>query len=83
MTCAAEAFLSTLSDEQKSIVSLPLSQENAARWSNFPTPFGQRNGIRLDNPSETQLAAAEAVVKVALGSKGFDKAMEIRMADDG
>jgi Protein of unknown function (DUF3500) len=80
--CAAEAFLATLTEDQKAEVLLDLTQENAVRWSNFPTPFGERNGIRLSTLETTQQAAAEAVVKTAMGSEGYSKAMQIRMADD-
>ena len=80
--CAANAFLATLSDDQKTEVLLDLTQENAVRWSNFPTPFGERNGIRLSTLTAEQQAAAEAVVKTAMGDAGYYKAMQIRMADD-
>ena len=52
------------------------------RWSNFPTPFGERNGIRLSTLDTAQQTAAEAVVKTAMGEEGYTKAMQIRMADD-
>ena len=85
VVCSANAFLDTLSEDQKAEVLLPLTQENAVRWSNFPSPFGQRNGIQLGTLDEAQQAAAEAVVKVAMGTvenEGYSEAMQIRMADD-
>ena len=85
VVCAAEAFLATLSEEQQAEVLFDRTQENAVRWSNFPSPFGERNGIQLGTLDETQLAAALAVVKTALGTsedEGYDEAMQIRMADD-
>jgi hypothetical protein len=82
VVCAANVFLATLSDEQKTEVVLDLTQENAVRWSNFPTPFGERNGIRLSTLDTAQQTAAEAVVKTAMGEEGYNKAMQIRMADD-
>lgn len=85
VVCAADAFLATLSDEQQAEVLLDLTQENATRWSNLPTPFGKRNGIRLSTLNEEQLAAAQAVVYAAMGTAendGYSEAMQIRMADD-
>lgn len=85
VVCTANAFLGTLSAEQQAEVLLSLTQENAVRWSNFPSPFGERNGIQLGTLDETQLAAALAVLKVALGTlenEGYSETMQIRMADD-
>ena len=85
VVCAAEAFLGTLSEDQQTEVLLPLTQENAVRWSNFPSPFGERNGIQFSTLDDTQLNAALAVVKTSLGTlenEGYSEAMQIRMADD-
>ena len=85
VVCAAEAFLETLSEDQQAEVLLDLTQENAVRWSNFPSPFGERNGIKFNTLSDEQLAAAQAVVYVAMGTaenEGYSEAMQIRMADD-
>lgn len=82
VVCAANIFLATLSEAQKTEVLLELTQENAVRWSNFPTPVGERNGIRLSTLTAEQQTAAEAVVKTAMGEEGYNKAMRIRMADD-
>ena len=85
VVCAAEGFLELLTEAQRAEVLLPLTQENAVRWSNFPTPFGERNGVRFSTLNDEQLAAAQAVVYVATGTaenEGYREAMQIRMADD-
>jgi Protein of unknown function (DUF3500) len=85
VVCAAEAFLATLTDDQKTEVLLELTQENAVVWSNLPVTFVPRNGIELTTLDATQLEAAEALLKTALGTtenEGYDEAMQIRMADD-
>ena len=85
VVCAANAFLELLTEAQRAEVLLPLTQENAVRWSNFPTPFGERNGVRLSTLNGEQLAAALAVVYTATGTagnEGYREAMQIRMADD-
>ncbi|GGR23306.1 DUF3500 domain-containing protein [Deinococcus ruber] len=85
VVCTANAFLATLSAAQKAQVLLPASKANAVKWSNLPTTFVPRNGVRFSTLSAAQLTAAEAVVKAAMGStpnEGYDEAMKIRMADD-
>jgi Protein of unknown function (DUF3500) len=82
--CAANAFLSTLNDLQKSEVVLPITEENMARWSNLPCGADCHNGIDLSTLTNDQLSAALAVLKTAMGNstEGYDEVMQIRMADD-
>jgi hypothetical protein len=85
VVCAAEAFLATLTDEQKAEVLLDLTQENAVIWSNLPVTFVPRNGIYLGSLDATQLAAAEALIKTVTGTaanEGYSESMQLRMADD-
>ena len=85
VVCTAEAFLETLSDEQQAEVVLDLTQENATTWSNLPVNNVPRNGVELGSLDETQLEAAYAVVRAAMGSaesNGYGEAMKILMADD-
>ncbi|MCU7729277.1 DUF3500 domain-containing protein [Actinoplanes sp. KI2] len=82
---AANTFLATLSDEQKSEVLLDFTQANATAWSNLPCGGSCRPGIQFGTLSDTQLAAAKAVLKAAQGTgggTGFDQAMQILQADD-
>ena len=85
VVCTAEAFLETLSADQQAEVALDLTAENAAVWSNLPISFVPRNGIQLSTLDDTQLGAAYAVVKAAMGNaedNGYNEAMQILMADD-
>jgi hypothetical protein len=84
VVCAANAFLSTLNDSQKSEGVLPISEENMARWSNLPCGADCRNGIELSTLTNDQLSAALAVLKTAMGNstEGYNEVMQIRMADD-
>lgn len=82
---AAEAFLATLSDDQKAEVSLEFSAENATAWSNLPCGSSCRPGIGFGTLSEEQLAAATKVLKAATGTStgvGYDQVMKILLADD-
>jgi hypothetical protein len=82
---AANAFLATLTDDQKAAVLLDFSQANATNWSNLPEGIVTRVGIQLGTLSDEQLAAAKAVVKAAVGTgkgTGFDQVTQILKADD-
>ncbi|WP_420150167.1 DUF3500 domain-containing protein [Spirosoma sp.] len=85
VVCAANAFLATLTDAQKSDVVLTYDQTNAVKWSNLPCGSGCRNGLQLANLTDTQAKAALAVVAAATGTtanEGYDEVMQIRAADD-
>lgn len=82
---AANAFLNTLDADQQSATVLEFSQANATAWSNLPCAGTCRPGIDFGSLSEEQLAAAESVLKVALGSgkdTGYDHVMQTILADD-
>jgi hypothetical protein len=82
---AANAFLATLSDDQKAEVLLDFTEENATAWSNLPCAGTCRPGIELGSLSEEQLAAADAVLKAAAGTgkgTGFDQLQDIVAADE-
>ncbi|MFD7711683.1 DUF3500 domain-containing protein [Streptomyces sp. NPDC059786] len=82
---AANAFLATLSTDQKSKVLLGLTKANATAWSNLPCGSSCRVGIQFSTLSSTQLAAAKAVVQAATGTgsgTGYDQVSQILAADD-
>lgn len=87
---AANAFLATLSDSQKTVatstsststVLFSFTQANAIQWTNLP---GNRHGLRLNSSTltDTQLTAANALITAALSSAGKTEMDEIRAADD-
>ncbi|MFF1546627.1 DUF3500 domain-containing protein [Streptomyces sp. NPDC058291] len=82
---AANGFLNTLDSDQQASTVLDFSQANATAWSNLPCGSTCRPGIRFSSLSDEQLAAAENVLKVALGSgkgTGYDHVLETLKADD-
>lgn len=79
---AVNAFLQTLSDEQRRAVLIEFSPENAGRWSNFPAGVVPRNGIFFRDLNPEQLAAALQVARLTLSETGFARMQEIRAADD-
>ena len=87
---AANAFLATLSADQKTVatstssastVLFPYSLDNAIQWTNLP---GDRHGLRLNSTTLTsaQLLAANALIAQALGAAGIAGMNELRAADD-
>ncbi|MFI6626186.1 DUF3500 domain-containing protein [Streptomyces sp. NPDC050528] len=82
---AANAFLNTLDADQQAEVLLDFSQANATAWSNLPCGSSCRPGIQLGSLTDTQLAAAMKVVKLATGTgkgTGYDQITQIIKADD-
>ncbi|WP_406334729.1 DUF3500 domain-containing protein [Streptomyces sp. NBC_00203] len=82
---AANAFLNTLDADQQAEVLLDLTEENATAWSNLPCGSSCRPGIELGSLTDTQLAAAQQLLKVATGTgkgSGYDQITQIIKADD-
>ena len=80
---AADAFLATLSAEQRQKVTYAFDDATQrARWSNFPTGVVARGGISLKQMSAPQQAAAMKLLATVLSPMGLEKVNEIRQADD-
>ena len=80
---AANAFLATLDEKQRAKVLFAINDDKQrARWSNFPTGMVPRGGVSLRELSDTQRAAAMALVSLALSARGFEKVQQIMEADD-
>ncbi len=79
---AADAFLATLSEEQRAITQIELKPQLAIRWTNFPGGSNVRNGVFYRDLKPEQVEAALKVARVALGEQGFSRYQEVRAADD-
>ncbi|MFD8819059.1 DUF3500 domain-containing protein, partial [Streptomyces sp. NPDC059627] len=82
---AANAFLNTLTSDQQAATLLDFSQANATAWSNLPCGGTCRPGIQFSTLSDDQLAAAEALLKTALGTgkdTGYEHVLQTLKADD-
>ncbi len=79
---AAEAFLATLSEQQRAVAQIELTPKLAARWTNFPGGSNVRNGVFYRELKPNQIEAALKIAKVALGEEGFARYQEVRAADD-
>ena len=79
---AADAFLATLSDEQRATARIELKPSLAVRWTNFPGGSEVRNGVFYRDLKPEQVEAALKVARVALGEEGFSRYQGVRAADD-
>lgn len=72
-TAAAEAFLETLSEEQREAVLYDYDDETkTTSWSNFPVTFVERAGVNLADLTETQQAAAMEVLEALLSAESYE-----------
>lgn len=82
VVAAAQAFLATLSDDQRDTASYDF--EDAAKtngWSNFPTGFVERAGLSMADMDADQQAALLALMEAALSDQGYTRLEAIRTAD--
>ena len=80
MTDAANAFMASLSDEQKS-TALKSFDEVEEREKFIPVPF-PTTGLRFDALSEEQIQLAHGLLKSGLSAVGYEKASQIIELDD-
>lgn len=81
---AAEAFLATLSDEQREAVLYAYDDETkSTSWSNFPVTFVERAGLNLTTDlTEEQRQAALAVLEALLSDEAYATAVGIMGGDE-
>ncbi len=79
---AGEAFLATLTEEQRATAQIELTPQLAVRWTNFPGGSNVRNGVFFRDLKPEQVEAALKVARIALGEEGFSRYQEVRAADD-
>ncbi|MFJ3775356.1 DUF3500 domain-containing protein [Streptomyces sp. NPDC090075] len=82
---AANAFLNTLTSDEQSATLLDFTQANATAWSNLPCGSSCRVGVEFSSLTTDQIAAAEAVLKEALGTgkdTGYQHVLQTLAADD-
>lgn len=79
---ATEAFLATLSDEQRETVVYDYNDETkSTSWSNFPVTFVQRAGLNLHDLTEEQQEAAMAVLEALLNDESYATVVDIMTSD--
>jgi hypothetical protein len=79
---AAIAFYGSLTSSQQTTVQQTFSLDVARRWSNLPAAMSARNGLQWGTLTNTQKAAATALIKTALGDVGSSLQFGMQAADD-
>jgi hypothetical protein len=79
---AANAFLATLSDAERTKGTFPFNSNQRTGWSNLPSGIFQRNGLRFGDLKQGQRNAALALVAAALSRDGFQKVTNIMNGDE-
>ncbi len=80
---AAQAFLATLSDEQREAVLYDYDDETkTTSWSNFPVTFVERAGLNLADLTEEQQTAALAVLASLLSDEAYETVVGIMGGDE-
>ena len=82
VVAAANTFVATLSDEEKSRVTFGFTSSQRTGWSNLPSGIFPRNGLRLGDLTERQRTAALALVESALSRDGYKKVTDIMNGDE-
>ena len=79
---AANAFMATLSADQRSKVSFEFNSPQRTGWSNLPTGIFERKGLKLGDLTAAQRDAAMALMAAALSPSGYKKINEIMDGDE-
>ena len=68
---AAQAFLGTLTAEQRAVALLTLDDPARPNWSNLPAGALRRNGVRIGDLNDAQSAAMHHFLSTALSTEGY------------
>ena len=79
---AANQFLVTLTDTERSKCTFGFTSSQRTGWSNLPTGIFQRNGLRFGDMTSRQREAALALVAAALSREGYQKVTDIMNGDE-
>jgi len=83
VVCMSDAFKATLTASQLTSVQYDWSNKKAkTTWSNFPTSFVARNGLRFGAMSAESLLTAKALVATVLSAEGYSDFLGTMAADD-
>ena len=75
MTDAAQAFVASLSAEQRETTLLPFTEDNWERWHYIPKR--NRTGLRYDQMTAEQVGLADALLSASLAEVGYAKSKDI------
>jgi hypothetical protein len=79
---AANTFLATLTDAERTKCTFGFTSSQRTGWSNLPTGIFQRNGLRFGDMTSRQREAALTLVAAALSREGYQKVTDIMNGDE-
>jgi hypothetical protein len=82
VVAAANTLLASLTSQQQTAIQYEKTLANARKWSNFPTTFVARNGVKIGDMSAEAQQAAIALANIAAGTTGSTLLSELREADE-
>ena len=82
VVAAANAWLGTLTADQRAKAAFPFESPQKKNWSNLPSGIFQRNSLRLGDLSPAQRDAAMALMAAVLSKSGYDKINQIMNGDE-
>ncbi len=77
MTDAANAFLASLTPEQRQMASFPMDSDERLRWHFIPNESFPRKGVAFRAMNETQRSRAHDLLKAGLSQRGYMTASSI------
>lgn len=82
MAAAAQALIASLDAAQREAATFPLDAAERSNWSNLPIVLMPPPGLLLGNMSDSQRAAAHALLRASLSSQGYGKFTAVMRLDD-
>jgi hypothetical protein len=82
VVAAANAFLATLTADERARGTFGFTSSQRTGWSNLPTGAFQRNGLRFGDMTPRQREAALALIAAALSREGYQKVTNIMNGDE-
>ncbi|MGO8698659.1 MAG: DUF3500 domain-containing protein [Limisphaerales bacterium] len=83
IAAAAKTFLATLDEVQRGRAVYDFKDDaQRRRWSNLPTSFVKRGGLRMGDLTKPQRGAVMAVLAAALSPRGYEKVTGIVEGDE-
>lgn len=81
LVTAANAFLKSLSEDQRKLASHDLKSQERREWTNLPAPQ-DAGGVRLGDLNSGQVKKACDLLACLLSEQGYNKMRDIMIADD-
>jgi len=82
MTMAAQDFIASLGDKQRTTTVFPLDANERGTWSNLPIIMVEPNGLLIGDMDDGQRMATHELLRASLSSQGYAKFTGVMQLDD-